>query len=123
MSAATAPQPTSGAAIRAFVDSMPEADDAASPPAAAGAQSAGAEEAAAEEAAPQRTDFLAAGPNYLDLSQLSGDFAPLSSRGPKQGKKRQRQVRFSMCRTLCACVVCIILSSSTIRRYTVIGQS
>ena len=61
-------------------------------------------EPAAQEAAPQRTDFLATGPNYLDLSQLSDDFAPLSSRGAKQGKKRQRQVQFSMHRALCACL-------------------
>jgi hypothetical protein len=68
---------------------MPDAAAATGPLAAVGAEAAAGE---AQEAAPQRTDFLAAGPNYLDLSQLSEDFAPLSSRGKKPGKKRQRQV-------------------------------
>jgi hypothetical protein len=87
---------------------MPDADAAASPAAAVGAEAAAGE---AQEAAPQRTDFLAAGPNYLDLSQLSDDFAPLSSRGQKPGKKRQRQVQPGTCRASRATVVCIMLGS------------
>ncbi len=98
------PQRTSGSVIRAFVDSLPPDDAGASAQdettaaaAAAGQpqrQAAAAQQRAeeeAEEAAAERTDFLAGGPNYLDLSGLSADFAPLSGRdGAKKGKKRRR---------------------------------
>jgi hypothetical protein len=81
---------------------MPDADAAAEP--------AGATEAAggARGAAPggRRTDFLAASPNYLDLSQLSEDFAPLSSRGPKQGRKRRRQVTAHLAPCVLLCSPC-----------------
>lgn len=104
---AAAPQPISGADIRAFVNSLPDADAAAAAvDSEAGAQQQAAlqqsqqltrpqEAAEAGEAASARqpTDFLAGGPEFLDLAGLSEDFRPLSSRNGGKGGKAKKRAR------------------------------